>query len=69
MRDLSKPLAPTYGDPVKKMKKKATPSQRDLRAATSKAKKVFNAYGKEVTQTTHMKGKKKQDGWRRGVQI
>jgi len=63
MRDLSKPLAPTYGDPVKKMKKKATPSQRDLRAATSKAKKVFNAYGKEVTQTTHMKGKKKQDGY------
>tara|TARA_R110000796_G_scaffold171829_1_gene288859 strand:- start:560 stop:862 length:303 start_codon:yes stop_codon:yes gene_type:complete len=68
MRDLSKPLAPTYGDPKpkaapKKMKKKPTPSQNALRAATSRNPKVYNAYGREVTYQTHMKGKKKQDGY------
>ena len=68
MRDLSKPLAPSYGDPKpkaapKKLKKKRTPSQRNLRTATSRAPKVTNAYGKNVTYQTHMKGKKKQVGY------
>lgn len=70
MRDLSKPLASTYGDPVKKkksslklMKKKPTPSQDALRRATSKKAPSYDAYGNNTTVQTHMKGKVQQDGY------
>lgn len=49
MRDLSKPLAPTYGDPKKeaapkKMKKKRTPNAEELRTATS-SPVIYNTAG------------------------